>query len=171
MSCCHVARPCSNGSISARRRIRRRCPSSCCVSHSCPEFDFLVSSTGNSNNKGLLHSSSCSGDGSWTLGFLDAGLVRARASAYTCTSSGSYAPPLNDFIYVPVDCKHVLPATVLPSSMTEQSIFKHVPFSVPGRVARMSQMSLYFQLRWLTRRPVSKSHQLQYTPPFSVGHL
>ena len=27
-------------------------------------------------------------------------------------------------------------------------------------------MSLYFQLRWLTRRPVSKSHQLQYTPPF-----
>ena len=34
MSCCHVARPCSNGSISARRKDRRRCPSSCCVSHS-----------------------------------------------------------------------------------------------------------------------------------------
>ena len=104
MSCCHVARPCSNGSISAWRRNRRRYPSSCCVSHissymftavltminrtwvaylaivhkplalgaclllrrsigmdcsaySCPEFDFLISSPGNSNNKGLLHSS------------------------------------------------------------------------------------------------------------------
>ena len=33
MSCCHVARPCSNGSISARRRNTRRYPSSCCVSH------------------------------------------------------------------------------------------------------------------------------------------
>ena len=60
----------------------------------------------------------------------------------------------------------IVPVAVLPSSMTEQNIFEHVPFRVPGRVARMSQMSLYFQLRWLTRRPVSKSHQLQYTPPF-----
>ena len=43
--------------------------------------------------------------------FFDAGLVRARASACTCTSSGSYAPPLNvvghfNFAYLPVDCKH-----------------------------------------------------------------
>ena len=43
-----------------------------------------------------------------------------------------------------------LPATVLLSAMTEQSIFKDVPFSGPGRAARMSQMSLHFQLRWLT---------------------
>ena len=42
--------------------------------------------------------------GRW--GFFDAGLVRASSSAYTSTSSGSYAPPLIDFIFVPVDCKH-----------------------------------------------------------------
>ena len=68
---------------------------------------------------------------------------------------------------------NILPVTVLPSSMIEQSIFKDVPCSVPGRAARMSALSvrpvlrsiahLYFQLRRLTRRLVSKSHQLQST--------
>ena len=42
-----------------------------CSAYSCPEFDFLVSSTGNSNNKGLMHSSSCSGDGSFSKGEYD----------------------------------------------------------------------------------------------------
>ena len=63
---------------------------------SCPEFDFFVSSTGNFNNNGLLHNFRLVREmvhGRW--GFFDAGLVRAGASAYTCTTSGSYAPPLN----------------------------------------------------------------------------
>ena len=39
VSCCHVARPCSNGSFSARQRNRWRCPSSDCVS---PSTSYMI---------------------------------------------------------------------------------------------------------------------------------
>ena len=101
--------------------------------------------------------------------FLDASLVRARAGAYTCTSSGSYAPTLNDFIYVPVDCKHFFFATCDFAFFNDRA--EHFQTCSFQFARKMSQMSLHFQLRWLTRRPVAKKSPVAVHASFFVGHL
>ena len=56
-----------------------------------------------------------------------------------------------------------LPIAVLPSSITEQSNSKHVPFSLPGGCHRCLCISSSGGWREDQSR---RSHQLRYTPPF-----
>ena len=63
---------------------------------------------------------------------------------------------------MPVDCKHFFASCGFAFFNDRAEHFQTCSFQF---ARRMSQMSLHFQLRWQTRRPVSKSHQLRYTPP------
>ena len=103
--------------------------------------------------------------------FLDAGLVRARASAYTCTSSGSYAPTLNDFIYVPVGCKHFFASYGFAFFVDRAEHFRTCSFQCTRTCCQDVTDVSVFPAEVVDAKTSLEESPIAVHASFSVGHL